>query len=871
MEPLLILALSVGAAGGIALAARVVWWRGAPTVTATAALAAWDQVSTEYVSNHDAGGWAERHGPALAMVRGAHIHPHAKLRRLYRIAKDVAASREKANAGFTKRRLNEDKAWFDRSLGRPLADCQRLAVVGDEDNMLVPAGAGSGKTVTLVAKVAYLIRHGLAAPAEILIVAYNRKAQQEVAERLSATVGVGPHISTFHALGLRILREADPHPPRISPMVDQPIQRNEFLRACVRERLADPKNAPAFHALLTHALDESSEAPKTLDEAIQQLRAAGRVSLGGVKHKSLAEVAIANWLTLNGIAWDYEPNYVIPGARRQYRPDFQIRGSNIYIEHFGVDKQNRTAPWIDQNKYRADMLWKRRCHQDNRTSLVETFGYEYSDRSIFHALEMRLKNHGVRPRPLTAQEIRELVESTTGPLSKLLKALDQAVSLIRGNSLDQASLEKRCQNERDRTFLAVALWLTGRYEEQLRAAGEIDFDDMIIRAAELGRVGTWLSPWKYYLVDEFQDISGTRLDLIQALRTQRPDAHLYVVGDDWQSIYAFAGSNVGLIRKLDATVGLLLRRDLDVTFRFNQKLVDVSSRFVQENPVQLRRTIRSMSQPDPGPAVVVWLHDAGGEADELANVLEEIATTKALPAYVYLLGRYRHAVPPTFNRLQVHWESRGLLLAFLTIHASKGLEADFVIVLGLEQGDMGFPSSRESDPSMHVVLPDAEPFAHAEERRLFYVALTRAKRRAYVLGPAHAPSPFLDELATYPSDLVGCVKSGVKALSCPLCLRSSVMKRAGSYGEFWACVRHPLCEGKLPTCPKCKDGPLVVDPTSGEHRCAACAVVQSRCPRSGCKGYLIPRSGPRGPFLACSTWSPDGGCRFTKDAPVSSG
>lgn len=861
-----LVALIAFAGASVVTVRRVRQLRGKPAVAASGALTDWDELAREYISHTDALRWAERWQEPISATSKLWFRPHANLRRLAWIANHLKTASDTANREFTIRRVEEDSSWFDTVLGRPLADCQRLAIVGNEDNMLVLAGAGSGKTLTIVAKILYLLHHRLAKPAEILAVTYNKRAQEELAERLDRTQADGIQVQTFHALGLRILRDSLAKQPVISRWVEQPELRKRFIRDRMAARLADEKSSASIQLLLTQGVAESDTRPVSLDAAISQLRSAGRMSLGGVKHKSLAEIAIANWLTLSGIAWEYEFEYPHRPERRKYKPDFWITSTDVYIEHFGIDDKGQTAPWIDGIRYRAEMEWKRAWHKQHGTILIETFGYEVQTQTLFTKLEGALAAHGIRRRNLTKAEIDAHLDKEKGAFSRLASALDRAISLVRGNVSDRASLPERCHNSRDRAFLELTTWLLGEYESEMAAHGEIDFDDMIGEATTQVLQGAWASPWKYIIVDEFQDISVTRLNLLKALRAQHPNTRIYAVGDDWQSIYAFAGSNVALLRNLSDHLGEVLRKELDLTYRFNQGLVDVACRFVQENPVQLKRKVKSRVQHDGQAPVCVRLHDGNAVEKEIDAALAEIAEGAKKPASVFLLGRYNFSQPNEFQQLQTRWESKGLNITFQTVHKTKGLEADYVIVFGLEQGMYGFPSGVEDDPSLHVVLPDAEKFAHAEERRLFYVALTRARFKVYVLGPAHAPSPFLDELKAYAATEVMWVEDNVKGLSCPDCQRKSVLKKSGQYGEFWACARFPLCEGKLPTCPSCGQGP-VAKSESGKQACTACEVEQRMCPR--CKvGILLKRNGQRGPFYGCSAWRPQDpdSCKYTTAA-----
>jgi DNA helicase-4 len=219
-------------------------------------------------------------------------------------------------------------------------------------------------------------------------------------------------------------------------------------------------------------------------------------------------------------------------------------------------------------------------------------------------------------------------------------------------------------------------------------------------------------------VDEFQDISLGRAGLIRALRGQVQGAKLFCVGDDWQSIYRFTGSDISLTTDFEGYFGPARRTALDRTFRFHDRIAAFSSHFVQRNPRQLRKRLSTAATSDKL-GVVVYRHGEGD--DPLPTILAEIAALGA--ASVFLLGRYGFTAPDDLRALQARFPR--LNIRFLTAHGSKGLEADYVVLLGLTSGRHGFPSEVADDPVLGLVLADGEPFAFAEERRLFYVALTR--------------------------------------------------------------------------------------------------------------------------------------------------
>ena len=309
---------------------------------------------------------------------------------------------------------------------------------------------------------------------------------------------------------------------------------------------------------------------------------------------------------------------------------------------------------------------------------------------------------------------------------------------------------------RQQAFAAIFIELLSRYEAHLSGLGEIDFGDMIARAAMALDEGAARVPFRYLLVDEFQDISAGRAALVKSLRQSRPGMRLLAVGDDWQSIYRFAGSDVGIMTAFEAHFGHTETRFLRRTFRFDRRLEAVASAFVLRNPAQIRKQVEAREPEDAAPAVVLWLPADGAVDDPMPGIAADLFGPPAGPVPataalreprpdVLILGRYRSLL----QQARLDWLAEHYPRAnwrFSTIHRAKGATADYAVVLGVRGGRQPFPAERPEDPLLARFLGSLEAFPYAEERRLFYVALTRARRRVYVVGDRRRPSPFFDEL-----------------------------------------------------------------------------------------------------------------------------
>jgi DNA helicase-4 len=803
-----------------------------------------------------------------------------------KFVQDGSCSIEAHNKRFIDGILVADAEAFDRVEAYPLTVQQRRAIATNENANLIIAGAGTGKTSTIVGKVDSLIRHQLARPEEILLLAYNSSAARELAERIGRLLGhTKVSATTFHALGLRIVAETSGIKPSLSKLADDTKMRSQFIRNHLRTLMEIPETARQITDLFSRYLDEpvvpnvdehnlGKRSTKTLDKALREERSKGLRSLRGTTHKSRQEVQIANWLTLNGIDWTYEHPYEYSTADaryRQYLPDFYLTDKGVYIEHFGLDRAGTPAPWISAESYKAGVEWKLRLHREHGTRLAVTYSYQFEEDTVFQNLEKQLRSFGVLRRPLLGAELDAITAEANKPFSDFVGLVAQFLALFKGSGLTESDLHTKSQTYRERVFVSVFGAIFRKYEEELSHTRTIDFDDMITKARHAISSEGFVSPFRYVVVDEFQDISNNRLGLIQDLLNQRRHSRLYAVGDDWQSIYRFAGSDIGIITKFESVFKKAQRVDLDTAFRFNQGILDASTAFIEKNPIQLRKRLVAHSKIGSALPICIILHDQsrdGNSVDPFQMALREIAgQTSGSNCTVKIIGRYGFNQPKDLRGYQTRFEPQGIRIEFQTAHRSKGTEADFVIITGLEAGIYGFPSNVSDDPLMRLVLSDSETFPNAEERRLFYVALTRAKKQVFLIVPADNASPFVeDELLSeeYASfvELLGEIS---ERQLCPVCSGKTIKRRKGTFGSFWSCSHFPLCRGKLKACPKCRAGGLVRISSSfrSDYQCTDCREIVAGCPR--CRdGNLIRRNGPYGTFWGCSNWSGGEGCGFTQ-------
>ncbi len=588
-------------------------------------------------------------------------------------------------------------------------------------------------------------------------------------------------------------------------------------------------------------------------------------TLRGELVKSLEECLIANFLHLNGVAYEYEREYehaTATAEKGQYKPDFYLTEAGIYIEHLALSADGETPPFIDQEEYTASLEWKRELHERHGTKLVETYSYEQCDGGLTERLREKLEAEDVVLKPIGRDEIFALLneQQRVEPFTQLVATF---LHHFKGSRLSMTEARARAAERQDggraRAFVDVFEPIFERYEARLADAGEIDFHDMINRATDHVAAGRYRSPYGYLLVDEFQDISSGRAALVKALLDQRADAQLFAVGDDWQAIYRFAGADIGVMLGFHGRFGAGARTDLATTFRCSDGVSAVATRFVLANPEQIGKDVRTTRGVE-GPGV--WIGFGGDEARPLVDQAVECIAADAAAAgvgkpTVLLLGRYRGRDRGMLRRLaDAH---PGLELSYRTVHSAKGLEADHVVVLGLCAGRYGFPTEMTDDPLLDLVLPGRDDYPNAEERRLLYVALTRARRRAYLLEEGGPRSAFVAELLDAGDGIGVFGEPPAAAASCPGCGKGQLVLREGTNGgTFYGCSYYPFCEHTEPACPSCGQGrPVAVN---GSVRCGACGTTVEACGR--CDGWLREINGKHGPFVGCSNFP---ACRFTRN------
>lgn len=792
-----------------------------------------------------------------------------------RSAMTIYANRREKVDEWNKDFIAHESARCGALFGRLDAN-QREACVSDEVATLVVAGAGSGKTTTIQKKVEYLIQEKGVAPEDILLLSFTNKAADEMTERLAASMpSAFMSASTFHKFGLDIVKKhigdsydvsapnfcADLVLRALSPdsMTDDECRGAlRFFASCAN---AEPKDKNKF-ASLGDYIDATKGANFRTIRSIVDDGKNSKTTFAGECVKSFEELEIANWLYLNGIRYEYERKYDKPvpfdgsSVRRTYKPDFYLTDYDIWIEHFGVDEKGHPPAFFskaEQDDYISGMKWKRRVHAGNGTILIETYSWWHSKGYLIEKLWESLKaqgvtRHGINPRPVWTRLVESKKMMSLRDFARLVSSF---ISLAKSRRIGPDDLDGLLRavgasgqsRQRAIRFFDVVRPIYRRYIESLNADNAIDFHDMINKAADYVRAEpTSIHAYKYVIIDEFQDISASRADLIHAV-VEASGAKLFCVGDDWQSIYRFAGSDISLFTEFSKYFGFARIVKLENTYRNSQELLTIAGDFIMKNPRQIRKNLKS-SMHYARPVVCIPYGSKPGVEVALRSVLEQIAgEVNGEPTSVMLLGRHNldielldevDGIYKVGKTEKYAWKDHPeLSLSFLTVHKAKGLEADYVVILNFRDDLLGFPNMIADDPLLELLLAEHEQIPFAEERRVFYVAITRARRSAFILVPETGASVFMDDLSNEVKPIV-CV-AGQEPVSCPKCKKGSLVIRKRN-SDFYGCTNFPRCDYTLPI---------------------QKVPITAQTPRCQCGGFLVPCTNPRNgkEFLGCTEYA----------------
>lgn len=743
---------------------------------------------------------------------------------------------KQANERYINQELNDNSDLFDDLDGKSLDSQQREAIVVDEDAVKVIAGAGSGKTFTIQGKVKYLTEKRDVDPSEILAISFSNASVDDLKERIAEPID----IKTFHKVGKDILTQYNQYSRPDTSALKRIIKRYLTKKALKNEDISKKLiEFFSFYINVPPSDDDIKYEGDLLDwqEGVdfstlkRRFKNKQRETLNNEIVRSYEELYIANFLFIYGIKYTYEKIYSYPNKNferefnkfkeflfsfneeipdelknditkdllnltdifeeyeiKDYLPDFYLDDYNIYIEHFGLNRncENHLIGGKSSEEYVKEMEWKRKVHKKYGTTLIETFSYYQSENRLLTRLAEKLQAQGVEFNEIDYREVyRILLENKTiKEWEDFIVLLKTFIELFKGNNYDEnkfkefydyvGGLKDSFSKDRTIAFLKIVEEIYNDYEAYLLKIKKIDFNDMINKASDCIVKNGLDLPYKYIIVDEYQDTSFTRYNLLRNI-CDSIGAKIMVVGDDWQSIYSFSGCDVNIFTKFDNFFDVCETRYIEKTYRNSQQLIDASSNFVMKNPDQTRKELKS-SKSLKYPIKLVKFDNDFDEILKFELIIKNIINQSAFKnKKILILGRNNKDI---FNLLKnfnveneygkrkfeilgdedklrrnkfvkiVYRESPDVNIEYRTVHQSKGLECDNVILINLKNWKAGFPNKMVDDPVLNFVKRNGDSFSYAEERRLFYVALTRTKNNVYLLSPYFKSSVFVQELKT---------------------------------------------------------------------------------------------------------------------------
>lgn len=674
------------------------------------------------------------------------------------------------NEMILKERMAQNREFFDSCLEYPLDEQQRRAIVSEEDNCLVVSSAGSGKTSSIVGKVKYLIERKGIDPQKILLISYTNKSAAELTER----VGVpGLRGYTFHKLALDLIGQVTHIKPSICDKIDALFIR--IYHELLRDKSFQEAIIKYFVDYQVYQNKQERSEQKKREELSQQKQARIKALLpdmdgNNIYVKSMQESTICFVLSSLGVKFRYEEPYeyvVADEMHSQYKPDFSLyyekggQQKRIYLEHFAVDEHEMVPSWFAKEKgisyeeankkYGDGITWKRNVHEKYGTTLLETSSADFHYQTFRENLCKMLAEAGVPLKMKTEEELYAMLLPKNSQREKaFIRLVVTFAALLKSSckSIQEIMSHLNHLNDERSIFVIKRIFQPAfeRYIEVLNLKGEIDFTDAIIWATKLCQTAKCVS-YSYIIVDEFQDISIDRYLFLKALREGNPPAKLFCVGDDWQSIYRFSGSDMLLFSQFSAYFGPTEINNIETTYRFGEPLVSLSSQFIERNGAQISKSIRPHRTN-----AKTGLYFCSYEESNYCGIIDQIVATVPSDKSILLLGRYSFDdcyLSGAYKSVKENGHSYYVIgnrrIEFLTVHKSKGLEADYVIILQCNKDIYGFPSMVSDDPVLEHLLTKGEQFPYAEERRLFYVAITRARIETVVLYDRHRPSVFVNE------------------------------------------------------------------------------------------------------------------------------
>ena len=740
------------------------------------------------------------------------------------------------NNNFIKRRLIEYSDFFDGkddNLKFGLDEEQRIAVIKDDKHNLVVAGAGSGKTSVITSRIAYLIRRkDKIDPKRILALAFTRNAAREMEQRIKRNYRLDVKISTFHPLGWNIIRYETNKKPNLlfdGNEHDQNLLITDIFKNLLKEK---EYQDTLIKYLAYHPEQEVKEDTfEDKEEYYRYMSNKKYSTLNNIEVKSIGERDIANFFFLHNIEFEYEPlvKWVDKDEDdKEYHPDFYLPDFDIYIEHWGLNENFEVSPWFTKTsqEYLELREWKLSQFEKHQKILVETWDYERKKGILISNLKNNLiqKNGEIEFIPIPYEELVEKVYNFKEQQGEISNLIVSFIRIAKSNYLKPEKIEKRIQSgdytEKQSVFGTLALEVFKRYQEFLKVEDKIDFNDMINLAVKFVKQNEekYLNRYDHILIDEFQDISYQRMKLIQRFVNEKSKTKLFCVGDDWQSIYQFTGSDVRFFINFQENFPHPEITILKRNYRSSKEIVDMSNDLISNNKKQIKKIAYSVKGEGQQPIFIElgknFSYPFRMQIPNYFNLIKTLLSNDVKPSEIMVLSRFNRPLRELEQYCganEIPTEDKAGGVKFYSAHASKGTESTHVIIINANSGEYGFPCEIQDSSVMELAKRLVTENFFEEERRLFYVALTRSKKFLYVYSIQYENSMFLNEVSPYLmniyidttevwflglSDFISKYIKGISLeipMICPRCGRL-LTEREGTYGRFLGCRGFPECK-----------------------------------------------------------------------------
>lgn len=685
--------------------------------------------------------------------------------------------------------LQEDfiKRWFAQNTptGEYPPDIeQRAAIGGTKNNIEVVARAGSGKTTTIVNRFRFLTEHCNVDASTMLLLAFNKKAAIELRDRIEKLLSTHqeratnmPHVMTFHALAYSIV-----HPKETLIYDDDEAGSRELSRtvqAIIDEKIRDVEWASKIRSVMLSHFKGNWEAIEagghnlTKEKQLLYRRSLPNQTLKGEYVKSYGEKAIANILFEHDVEYKYEKAFYLTDGTI-YRPDFTITAPNkrqVIIEYFDL---------ADNPEYDRQIQRKREYWASKNTPLIEVYQKDVAGNLDTLTTELLgfLKEDGVPYRNLTEEEIWEKLKDRA--IDEFTKAIKSFIGRCRKKDLTASGLRALIRSyssdlPTENTFLEIATDIYDEYLTTIQREQLEDFDGLMSRATiciEEGQTGfdKWdnrgdLKDLTFIMIDEYQDFSYLFDRFLDSIRSVCPRASVFCVGDDWQAINAFAGSDVQYFQQFTQRYANSHRYYLKTNYRSKKEIVSVGTNLMSQGKSgdlikpakQGNGTVRIGYLTEFSSAPV----EQGIHGPDMLTpaVLRLVSSILNQDKRVVFLMRTNDRLPIGFTcRVDAVGTSQDRFLASIqsfftpdkrkritasTTHKYKGKEEDAVIIL---DALIGFYPLIHPAWVFQRVFGDTVEKLIEEEKRLFYVAVSRAKDDLYILTTKGDESPFISGL-----------------------------------------------------------------------------------------------------------------------------